>query len=328
MKLAKILATALAFSISVVSSQAAWNTVVSVAAGTFTYGNFKGQTTTAVTMGTYEVNWGDFKTIRSWAATNGFDLANVGSGNGDSATVPVENISWYDTVKWLNAATLYSNANLSTSYTPVYSTGTLTATAFSSALTKATCTVQNGHNLKSNNWVKITGASVAGYNLTAPITVVNNTQFSYTTVVSGTGAATSGLITVLYTTGDITPTVSTAATGWRLPTEKEWEWSALAGGSLTYSGSATASTVAWTRDNLTNGQGAQAVGGKTANAYGLYDMSGNVNEWCFDDATPLFGRSVRGGGWVSDSGSSRTLNRGYRDPSKNEAGFGFRPARN
>jgi len=53
-------------------------------------------------IGKTEVTWGDWKTIRDWAVNNGYsDLASVGTGTGDN--YPVENVSWYDVVKWCNA---------------------------------------------------------------------------------------------------------------------------------------------------------------------------------------------------------------------------------
>lgn len=307
-------------------AHAVWNTFVTVTGGTFGAGtNFRGQTVATARMGETEVNFTEWQSVRTYAAANGFDIGTVGTGN--SATAPVENVDWYDTLKWCNAATLQQGT-----LTPVYFTGTLAITALSSSGTVATATVPGGHRLSTGNWVTVSGASVAGYNLTRNVTVTSPNAFTYRTVVSGTAAATTASAKVWYTTGEVVPSVDVAGTGYRLPSEKEWEWAAWGGvssGTYTYSGSNTATTVAWTRENQPSlNAGAQTVRTKTANELSLYDMSGNVAEWCFDDAAPLYGRRVRGGGWSSDAGLSRTMNRGYRDPAKAEAAFGFRAARN
>jgi len=97
-----------------------------------------------------------------------------------------------------------------------------------------------------------------------------------------------------YKTGESVPTVKSTANGYRLPSDKEWEWAARGGVSsqgYTYSGSNTISAVGWTQENSSNGT--KAVGTKAANELEVYDMSGNVWELCFDlEGTR---RRIRGG---------------------------------
>lgn len=73
-----------------------------------------------------------------------------------------------------------------------------------------------------------------------------------------------------------------SANGYRLPTEAEWEYVARGGNkdSYTYSGSDTIGDVAWYTGNSSSS--AHKVKTKKANSLGIYDMSGNVNEWCYD----------------------------------------------
>ena len=130
-----------------------------------------------------------------------------------------------------------------------------------------------------------------------------------------------------------------AADGYRLPTEVEWEWAARGGESYTYAGSNNIDEVAWYTEN-TNDTGTRDVKTKKANGYGLYDMSGNVWEWCWDrygvissgtaSSGPDFGslRCQRGGCWYEISAYyAEVATRSYKYPRDRDNKFGFRLVR-
>lgn len=128
----------------------------------------------------------------------------------------------------------------------------------------------------------------------------------------------------------------------RLPTEAEWEYAARGGKKsrgYQYSGSNKISDVTWYSSNSEHKT--QPVGLKLANELGLYDMSGNVNEWCFDrfgfysalsQTNPLGAddgicRVYRGGSWEQTAGSCRSSDRSNYGTSKNRIyNLGFRLA--
>jgi formylglycine-generating enzyme required for sulfatase activity len=115
-------------------------------------------------------------------------------------------------------------------------------------------------------------------------------------------------------------------TGYRLPTEAEWEYACRAGTRGPRYG--TLDDIAWYRDN--SGGHPHEVGLKQPNAWGLYDMLGNVWEWCTDQYDPeVYGsyRVFRGGGWADPERGCLATNRRRSHPTFTIDDLGFRVTR-
>jgi formylglycine-generating enzyme required for sulfatase activity len=113
---------------------------------------------------------------------------------------------------------------------------------------------------------------------------------------------------------------------YRLPSEAEWEYACLAGSNTTYCGGNDVDKVAWTKDN--SGGETSPVAGKKPNAWGLYDMSGNVWEWVEDwyDSEQKE-RMLRGGSWINVAQNARAAIRSSSVPAARNHCLGFRLAR-
>ena len=134
-------------------------------------------------------------------------------------------------------------------------------------------------------------------------------------------------------------------TGLRLPSEAEWEYACRARSAEAYCFGGSEEELlnyAWFRDN--SELRSHSLRGKKPNAWGLYDMHGNVWEWCEDDWEGHYrgapsvgwparevdgtsGRVVRGGSWRNSASNCRSAFRRGVLPGLRDVGLGFRPAR-
>jgi len=133
------------------------------------------------------------------------------------------------------------------------------------------------------------------------------------------------------------------ATGkqYRLPTEAEWEHAARAGTTGDFGGTGRLEQMGWYNEN--SGGSTHPVAQKAPNAWGLYDMHGNVWEWVQDwyaadsyntvvsedppgRASGSY-RVLRGGSWVDRAAGTRSATRVYNTPSEGNSDIGFRLAR-
>ena len=179
-----------------------------------------------------------------------------------------------------------------------------------------------------------------------PVVLINwNDAVQYCNWLSG-----QEKLTPAYTINGNNVTLNKNANGYRLPTEAEWEYACRAGTTTPFS---TGNNITTSQANY-NGNGpynnnakgeyrkkTTAVGSFTPNTWGLYDMHGNVNEWCWDwyenyssksqndpiGADSGFFRVFRGGSWIKNANDLRSARRDVLMPDDRFSNIGFRIVR-
>jgi formylglycine-generating enzyme required for sulfatase activity len=165
-------------------------------------------------------------------------------------------------------------------------------------------------------------------------------QTEANTTVWSTDTATWGTVPTTSNTRWNAVRTVTGSTGYRLPTEAQWEYACRAGTTTAYNTGATISTnTGWYSNNSDNRT--HSVGEKPANEWGLYDMHGNVWEWCWDwygtyasgaqtdptGAVSGINRVRRGGSWNADGQFLRSAYRSPFSPDSRNYVIGFRLVR-
>ena len=239
--------------------------------------------------------------VGNYTAGNGYDIneAQQGAGSGPAykaANHPVQQVTWYDAVKWCNARSqmegltpcYYTDGN----YLFIYKNGNVDAVYVNQ--------YANGYRLPTEaEWEMAARGGLASY------------RFPWTSAI-------------------------------RLNTNGIDEYSANYYYSLAEGYDVSASDYGDSGYNLTYGTGSQPytspAGSFPENGYGLFDMAGNVEEWCWDwygtlSTSPVTDpqgaagpgdRVWRGGSWSEDASHARCANRGHGDPTTANTSLGFR----
>jgi formylglycine-generating enzyme required for sulfatase activity len=301
------------------------------------------------------ISWTVSSSASSWLTVNPSSGNNSGtinvtaSSNSSSSRSATITVSGSGITRTINA----SQAGTTLAYEPemiLVSGGTFTMG----------CTGEQGSDCysdeKPSHQVTLTGFNIGKYEVTEgqwkavmgsnPSSSVKGDNYpvenvSWNMIVGTTGSYTDINGIRYYADGFIYKLNQLTGKRYRLPTEAEWEYAARGGSQskgYKYSGSNTLDNVAWYSSN--SGSAKHAVGTKSPNELGIYDMSGNVWEWCSDrydsyssnsqnnPQGPSSGsnRVFRGGSWLDFVYNCRVSYRYRWTPSARDYDLGFRVA--
>lgn len=234
-------------------------------------------------MAKYEVTWALWKEVYDWAKSHGYTLNPGKPGGGLNGITevffdptghesdPVTYITWYDAIVWCNALTEYYNSENGTGLICVY---------------------------------KDSAGNIIKDSTDSTIITYIDSQTDFNRLASGfrLPASMEWELAARYKGSDS----SHGAIEYPAGSGKYWTPASYASGATADCNDASATQVAaWYSANskVSSISSTQPVGQKPANgnALGIYDMSGNVSEWCFDRLTPPLQRSCRGGCWLLDA---------------------------
>jgi formylglycine-generating enzyme required for sulfatase activity len=217
-----------------------------------------------------EVTYELWNTVKTWATSNGYTFANVGTmgdGSGDNNRNPVTTINWRDAIVWTNALTEYYNAQNGTSYAVVYTSDAGYTTPIRSSADGAY------------------GSSVNSTAGSFDNPYVNPDAKGFRLPTSDEWELAARYIDDANGDGDI------------MDAGEYYPGNYASGAIADYNNATITGHVSWYSVN--SGSSTHTVGLRLANALGLFDLSGNVLEWAYDWHPSFIGsnRVGRGGGW-------------------------------
>jgi formylglycine-generating enzyme required for sulfatase activity len=236
-------------------------------------------------IGRTEVTWLEWKRVRNWAADNGYDIGNVGEGSGNDH--PVQNVNWYDCVKWCNAKSEMSGLDPVYLFKgKVYRSGQYEDQTLSVVMQN---TSAPGYRLPTEaewEWASRGGVKSQGYKFSG-----GNYSDNVGWVRGNSKGASSDLSNKWF---EKDPEIFR-----KWPAENKIALS---------------------------GRGTWPVGQKPKNELGIHDMTGNVWEWCFN-GNKLFLKKVRGDSWAGVAVGWRDCKHNERPPLLRTYDTGFRITR-